>query len=513
MADPRAGVGVVVAEHRAGEFLHQKGLLVGATARGDHADRLAAVFFLNPAQAGGGKADRLVPRDLAPGLVDGLADHRPQHPVGVMGIAPGKAALDAGMAPVRLAVLPRHHADQIVALQFGLERTADPAIGAGGHHRSCRLAHLDHRFFLQGRGRAGLHAGPTADAVRRQEIVARRPGRHPAVKAAPGDGQREGALDLFAGPHAARADDAFRRVIGEIRVRCVPGDVVGVGRGGGAGLEMVAAGRIADIAQADRTGHVLQFAIAIRRAGQTVERVVRDIELHHAAAQAPDPVGLGVHHHPLGHRRGAGGGRAAPARDLHQAQPAGAERLQAVGGAQLGDGDPGLGRGAHHAGAFGHGHRDAVNRQVDGHACARRRAHVAVVERYDEILHAAALRSQCPAAMRWQMPKSVTDFGPRSVPERAPGSFKEPGSPGPDAAIAIDRQNPLKDFAKHSGKCLVATPLPSRVMPPYLASALRRLSFLGYDPRVAGKRGWVSCWLPAMAQVASPPASEARLDR
>jgi hypothetical protein len=74
---------------------------------------------------------------------------------------------------------------------------------------------------------------------------------------------------------------------------------------------------------------------------------------------------------------------------------------------------------------------DAVDRQVDGHACARRRAHVAVVERYDEILHAAALRSQFPAAMPRQMPKSVTDFGPRSVPERAPGSFKNPAAPAP----------------------------------------------------------------------------------
>jgi hypothetical protein len=44
MADPCAGVGVVVAEHRAGQFLHEEGLLVGAAARGDHADRLAAVF-------------------------------------------------------------------------------------------------------------------------------------------------------------------------------------------------------------------------------------------------------------------------------------------------------------------------------------------------------------------------------------------------------------------------------------------------------------------------------------
>jgi hypothetical protein len=42
---------------------------------------------------------------------------------------------------------------------------------------------------------------------------------------------------------------------------------------------------IAHVAQADGTGHVLQLAIAIGGTGQAVQRVVRDVKLHHPAPQ------------------------------------------------------------------------------------------------------------------------------------------------------------------------------------------------------------------------------------
>jgi hypothetical protein len=68
-----------------------------------------------------------------------------------------------------------------------------------------------------------------------------------------------------------------------------------------------------------------------------------------------------------------------PALDLHQAQAARAERLQAVGGAQLGDVDAGLGGRAHQRGAFGHGDFLAVDGQGDGFfGHPRRGAQVAV---------------------------------------------------------------------------------------------------------------------------------------
>ena len=49
---------------------------------------------------------------------------------------------------------------------------------------------------------------------------------------------------------------------------------------------VVARVAVAHVAQADRAGHVLQLAVAVGGAGEAVERVVADVQLHHAAAQA-----------------------------------------------------------------------------------------------------------------------------------------------------------------------------------------------------------------------------------
>ena len=42
---------------------------------------------------------------------------------------------------------------------------------------------------------------------------------------------------------------------------------------------------VTHFAQPDRAGHVLQFAIAVGRAGQAVERMLGNVELHHTFAQ------------------------------------------------------------------------------------------------------------------------------------------------------------------------------------------------------------------------------------
>ncbi len=175
------------------------------------------------------------------------------------------------------------------------------------------------------------------------------------------DGQREGALHLLAGPHAARADDALGGIEREIGV----GQVL-------LGVEMVGALiAVAHLAQADRARHVLQLAIAVGGAGQAVERVVGDVELHHALAQLGEAIRLRAHDHAGLGRRGAGGGRALAALDLDEAEPARAEGLQHVGGAELGD------LRAHHHGRRHHrgacGHRDRL--AVDGRAspCGPRR--------------------------------------------------------------------------------------------------------------------------------------------
>ena len=123
---------------------------------------------------------------------------------------------------------------------------------------------------------------------------------------------------------------------------------------------------VPDLAQTDDARHVLQFAVTVGGAGQTVEWVVGDVELHDALAELGDLGCLGANDHAVGHRGGAGSGCATAAVDFDQTESAGAERLEPVGGAQLRDVDARQRRGAHDRRALGHGDREAVHLHGDG---------------------------------------------------------------------------------------------------------------------------------------------------
>ena len=170
VADAGAGIDIVVAEARADQLLHEERLLVGAARGGDAPDRTLAMRGLDAFEFGCHVGDRLFPAHLAPGIGDLGAQHRLGDAIAMRGIAPGKAALDAAMAVIGLAILPRHHAHQRVAAHFRLEGAADAAIGAGSDHRMLWLTVLDHGFLDQRRGRAGLHAGTAGDAFRAEEV-------------------------------------------------------------------------------------------------------------------------------------------------------------------------------------------------------------------------------------------------------------------------------------------------------------------------------------------------------
>ncbi len=303
-------------------------------------------------------------------------------------IAEGEAALDAGVAAIGLAVLVGDHAHQLFAAHLGLEGAADPAIGAGGDDRVLGRADLDDGLLVERGRRTGLHAGAAGDAFGREEGLVLACG-HPRAEAAARNCQGQRALHFVTGAHAARADDALGLLIGEIGVGLVLAlvDVV---------LAVVA---VADVAQAHRTGHVLQLAIAIGRAGQAVQRVVGDVELHHALAQLGQLGRLGMDHHPRRHRRGAGGRGSGAAVDLHQAQPAGAEGFHHVGGAELGD----LGADLHGRAHDRRPGRDRHGLSVDGQAHRRLGAggRGAVVDFLDQgHLRCPALESARPGESR-----------------------------------------------------------------------------------------------------------------
>ena len=149
VAHAGAGVDVVVAEAGAHQFLHEIGLLVGAARGGDAADGVAAVLGLDALQLDGRVADGLLPGHFLPGIGDLRADHGLDDAVRMRGIADGKAALDAGMAVIGVAVHVRHHAHHFLALHLGAERAAHAAIGAGGDDAVLGLTLLDQRLLAR----------------------------------------------------------------------------------------------------------------------------------------------------------------------------------------------------------------------------------------------------------------------------------------------------------------------------------------------------------------------------
>ena len=86
---------------------------------------------------------------------------------------------------------------------------------------------------------------------------------------------------------------------------------------------------VAHFAQADDAGHVLQLAVAVGGAGEAVERMIGDVQLHHAAAHVGELLVLGrAPSCPAATGVVQEAGQPLHALDLHQAQAAGAEGLQ-----------------------------------------------------------------------------------------------------------------------------------------------------------------------------------------
>ena len=130
-------------------------------------------------------------------------------------------------------------------------------------------------------------------------------------------------MHFLAGAHAARADNTLGRVIAEIGVAVVARNILRVGFAAGvARLEMGFHRLITHIAQAHGPRHILQFAVTIGAASQAIQRVIGNIQLHHAA---PQLFQLGVLRGYLDARRngrGARCGRAIAAFNFHKAQAA-----------------------------------------------------------------------------------------------------------------------------------------------------------------------------------------------
>ena len=292
--------------------------------------------FLDILEAARGMGNGFLPGNLRPRISDLRADHRLGDAILVRGIAPGKTALDAGVALVGTAILVRHHADNIIALHFSFEGATHTAIGARCDHRMLGLAFFDDGFFGECCSGAGLHTSAAGHAFGIQKAFIHAC-RNMGGKAAAINRQGKSALHFFAGPNATRADDALCRIEGEIGIGFILGleaeiflAAVTLCRG------MVFAGiTVTNITKSDGSGHVLQFAITIGSTGETIEGMVGNVKFHHAFAQFVQAVVFGVDFDAGCNGRGAGSRRSLAAFDFDEAKPTGSKSFQRIRGAEL----------------------------------------------------------------------------------------------------------------------------------------------------------------------------------
>ena len=184
------------------------------------------------------------------------------------------------------------------------------------------------RVLLQRGGRAGLHAGAARDALGGEEVGAA--GADLRVEAAALDGEREGALDVGAGAHAAGADDARGRRRSRSR------GWTGRPAAGGRPARATRAGRSAP--RRSRPSRPWPGSRSCRGRSRRSPRGGRRgrAPSRCGAARAPCSVWV-LTTMPSAHGVVQEAGTPLPSVDLDQAHPAGAERLERVGGAQLGD--------------------------------------------------------------------------------------------------------------------------------------------------------------------------------
>jgi len=209
VADTRAAVDIVGAEHDAREFLDEVVLFVRRPGRAQDADGVGSVRLQNSGELVGAAADgglpvRWLPASAAP--LDG-----PEH--AILGLAEGEgiAPLDAEVAPVYRRVAMRPDLDDAIAFAPDVELAARPAIDAGRTGPFVvRLATRREDVGERAR-RAGVDAGSAGDAGARGE-VRRAAGHDFGLLAAPDGMPDELALNLRADADAAEAVDALGHV-------------------------------------------------------------------------------------------------------------------------------------------------------------------------------------------------------------------------------------------------------------------------------------------------------------
>ena len=316
VAQARAVVHIVVAHHPH-QLLDQVVLLVGGACRGDGADRARPVALDDPSQALGDVPERLVPADLLELAV--AAHERAAQPVGGAQEPVREAALHAGVAAIDGRPSRRRDRHHGAVARVRVQRAAHPAVATRRRGRLFDRQQVEQTRLRQRPGRARVDAGAAAHAGRAGPVGAR-DRRHHGAEPAAHEAQREGALDLVAHAHAARAGDAQVAIELDVGVRVIAAAVAH-------GLAEPA--RI----DAEATAYADELA-ALCRNVQRPLRQFGDQQLEHALRLGDGGGIVGAHDHVLADRRGACGDRRATSLDSDETDATRAHRGQPLVEAQ-----------------------------------------------------------------------------------------------------------------------------------------------------------------------------------
>ena len=423
MAEAGAVVDVVGAHHGAHELLEDVVLFVGAAGRRETGDSVGPVLVPDGPEALGDNAQRLVPAGRH--QLAAPAHQWSGEPVGVVDELEAVAALHAEVALAGPLADRRDHAHHLALVDQQLDVAAAAAVRAdgvdGGDVPTASLAAA--ALVLQGAGGAGGHAIAAHLAVR-LDHGATEGGGYVRGKATLGEVQHVAHLHLVADAHAAAAQDALGRIVGDER-RVLAGGV-------GAHLTRITGG-----VHTEPVGELLQAALPRAVAHQTVRPMVREQQVDEHLALLVDLLSLRAHHHALAGPGGAGDDGTAAALHLDKAQPAGSEGLQPVvlteGGDVyarrarcLKDGGTGLGTDG-----------SPVDRQVHAHLLHRHTTCPLPLREHSLYLHSPAARcSRTLRAARDTAAQSAARSLPRRHAQRETSAARKdlPPLPSPEPA-------------------------------------------------------------------------------
>ena len=227
------------------------------------------------------------------------------------GVTKGKAPLNAGVPFIGLTVFPGRHTNDFLPPHFGLKTTTNTTVSAGGRDRVLGNALFDNTVLSQRCSRTSRNTRTAGNAVRLYEVCLGSDA-DTRVKTAPRDGQCKGALSLLASPDAARTNNALRGIKGEVGTAFIFLQL----------RVILTSKAVTHVSEADLARGRLQLTVPVGRTGETIQRMVTDVQFHYAATNFCQLIALSGYRHTRLNGCGAGRGIPPTAFNVDQAHAA-----------------------------------------------------------------------------------------------------------------------------------------------------------------------------------------------